>query len=230
MTAAPASAFLPAREVLDGALPVRVPMEPIVSGAPFAYEKVVYDGADGFFAVWACDAGVYPRVKDRRGSFMYILAGDATITDRDGGRHELTPGSVLVLPYGWAGRWDIRRTIRKVYLHTTPVPPFRPGVQPSAFLPSDQLLPDRVVFDGPDGRCAVWSGEPGGYPRVRAGSFCYVLSGEATVTDLAGTARRLTAGSALALPRGWRGTWEIRQPMRVLQVDSAPAGRVGDGV
>ena len=230
MTAAPASAFLPADEVLAGDLPVRVSMEPVVSGAPFAYEKVVHDGADGFFAVWACDAGVYPRVKDRRGSFMYIISGDATITDRDGGRHELTPGSVLVLPYGWAGRWDIRQTIRKVYLHTTPVPPFRPGAQLSAFLPSDQLLPDRVIFDGPDGRCAVWSCEPGEYPRVQAGSFSYVLSGEATVTDVAGTAHQLTTGSVLALPRGWRGTWEIRQTMRAVQVAGAPDGGAGDGV
>jgi uncharacterized cupin superfamily protein len=226
MTAAPASAFLPAHQVLNGDLPVRVPMEPIVSGAPFAYENVVHDGPDGFFAVWACDPGVYPRVKDRRGSFMYIISGDATITDRDGVRHELTPGSVLVLPYGWAGRWDIRQTIRKVYLHTTPVPPFRPGVQPSTFRPADQLLPDRVIFDGPDGRCAVFSCEPGDHPRVRAGSFSYVLSGEATVTDLAGTAHQLTAGSVLALPRGWRGTWETGQTMRVVEI----AGRAGDGV
>jgi uncharacterized cupin superfamily protein len=221
-----AAAFLPAHEVLNGDLPERVPMEPIVSGAPFAYEKVVHDGPDGFFAVWACDAGVYPRVKDRRGSFMYIISGDATITDRAGGRHELTPGSVLVLPYGWAGQWDIRQTVRKVYLHTTPVPPLRPGVQPSTFRPSDQLVPERVIFDGPDGRCAVWSGAPGDYPLVRAGSFSYVLAGEATVTDLVGTAHRLTAGSALALPGGWRGTWETTQTMRMIQI----AGRAGDGV
>jgi uncharacterized cupin superfamily protein len=163
---------------------------------------------------------------------MYILSGDATITDLDGVQHELTPGSVLVLPYGWAGEWDIRETIRKVYLHTTPAPPFRPGVQPSAFLPADQVLPERVVFDGPDGRCAVRSYEPGVYPRAqdRHGFFCYVVAGAATVTDADGTAHQLTAGSVLALPHDWRGTWAIQKTIRIVYVDSTPAGWAGDDV
>jgi uncharacterized cupin superfamily protein len=114
------SAFLDAHQVLAGPLPEEVSMEPVIEGVPFAYEKTVFDGADGFFAIWACDAGVFPRVKDRRGSFMYIISGEATITDRDGTSHELTAGSVIALPYGWVGTWDIRRTIRKLYVHSTP--------------------------------------------------------------------------------------------------------------
>jgi uncharacterized cupin superfamily protein len=117
---ATASVFLDAHQVLTGPLPEEVSMEPIIEGVQFAYEKTVFDGADGFFAIWACDAGVFPRVKDRRGSFMYIISGDATITDQDGTSHELTAGSVLVLPYGWAGTWHIRETIRKFYVHSTP--------------------------------------------------------------------------------------------------------------
>ena len=56
-------------------------MEPIVSGAESAFEDVLLDDANGFFAVWACDAGVYPRHKDRRGSFMYLLEGGGSIVD-----------------------------------------------------------------------------------------------------------------------------------------------------
>ncbi len=117
------AAFLDAAQVLRGPLPEVVSMEPILEGVPFAHEKTVFDGADGFFAIWACGAGVFPRVKDKRGSFMYILSGDATIVDEDGTSHELTADSVLVLPFGWVGTWHIRETIRKVYLHTTPAPP-----------------------------------------------------------------------------------------------------------
>ena len=112
------AAFLDAAQVLRGPLPEVVSMEPILEGVPFAHEKTVFDGADGFFAIWACGAGVFPRVKDKRGSFMYILSGDATIVDEDGTSHELTADSVLVLPFGWVGTWHIRETIRKVYLHT----------------------------------------------------------------------------------------------------------------
>ena len=136
------AAFLDAAQVRRGPLPEVVSMEPILEGVPFAHEKTVFDGADGFFAIWACGAGVFPRVKDKRGSFMYILSGDATIVDQDGTSHELTADSVLVLPFGWVGTWHIRETIRKVYLHTTPAPPLPTAVVPSAFLPADRVLAD----------------------------------------------------------------------------------------
>ncbi|MEU5722522.1 cupin domain-containing protein [Micromonospora sp. NPDC047738] len=237
------SVFLDATAVLDGPLPVEISMEPILQGAPFAYERVLYDAAGTFFAVWACDAGIYPRVKDKRGSFMYIISGEATITDEDGTSHELTAGSVIVLPYGWVGAWDIRETIRKVYLHTTPVPPYRAGVQPSAFLAAADVLErdlpvpvstggaawappvaETVVFDGADGRCAVQEHGPGVFRRAAAegASYLYVISGEATVTDADGTTHELTAGSAVALPDGWAGTWDIRTPIRTVHVDTAP--------
>jgi uncharacterized cupin superfamily protein len=99
------AAFLDAEQVRRGPLPEVVSMEPILEGVPFAHEKTVFDGADGFFAIWACGAGVFPRVKDKRGSFMYILSGDATIVDQDGTSHELTADSALVLPFGWVGTW-----------------------------------------------------------------------------------------------------------------------------
>jgi uncharacterized cupin superfamily protein len=243
MTETP-SVFLDAPQVLAGPLPEEVSMEPIIEGVPFAYEKTLFDGADGFFAVWACDAGVFPRVKDRRGSFMYIISGDATISDQDGTSHELTAGSVLVLPFGWVGSWHIRETIRKVYLHTSPTPPLPETVVPSAFMPAAQVfegaLPaevpmepvtrgartakEAVLFDGPDGLCAVWECEPGVYPRVkdRRGSFMYIISGDATITDQDGTSHELTAGSVLALPYGWVGTWDIRRTIRKVYVHSTP--------
>ncbi|HEY0700789.1 MAG TPA: cupin domain-containing protein, partial [Micromonospora sp.] len=102
-------------------LPDRVSNAPVTAGAAYATEAVVFDGPDGRCAVWECAPGVFPRVKDERASFMYVLSGEATVTDADGTAHELTAGSVLVLPYGWVGQWDIRTTIRKVYVHTTPI-------------------------------------------------------------------------------------------------------------
>ncbi|MBU2667216.1 DUF861 domain-containing protein [Actinoplanes bogorensis] len=218
---------LDGEHVRKGELPVEISMEPIISGVPFAYEVVVSDDADGFFAVWACDAGVYPRVKDRRGSFMYILEGDATITDQDGTEHVLTADSVIVLPYGWAGQWDIRRTIRKVYLHSTPVAPFRDGVQPSAFLSTEPTLSggNAVVFDGPDGHCQVHD-LPIGDQRVEADGqarFLFVMSGTGSVTGDDGTTRPLTDGDVIALPSGWSGTFTVTSPMRRFDVRTTPA-------
>lgn len=222
------AAFRDADSVLRGPLPVEISMEPIVSGAPTAREDVLLDAADGFFAVWACDAGVYPRVKDKRGSFMYLLEGAGTITDKDGTTHELTADSVLILPFGWSGHWNITETIRKVYVHTTPVPPFRAGIQPSTFVSAPELgVGDRVVFDGPDGRCAVRSMATGIHEQVNDGRarFTYVLAGEASVADANGLTKELTAGCAIGFPSGWSGTWQVRTPLRTFDVFSTPATR-----
>ena len=235
------AASLDAALVRRGPLPEVVSMEPILEGVPFAYEKTVFDGPDGFFAIWACGAGVFPRVKDKRGSFMYILAGDATIVDADGTAHELTADSVLVLPFGWVGTWHIRETIRKVYLHTTPAPPLPSTVVASAFLPADRVLADMlpgpaaapgspavtdtVIFDGPDGRCDIRSREPGQYPWApdRHGFFAFVLAGDGFLAGDDGTRRELTPGGVIALPSGWSGTWDIRSTFRAFCVrTSAP--------
>jgi uncharacterized cupin superfamily protein len=224
------SVHLDPHQVKGGPLPERISMEPVTAGAPYADELTLLDGPDGFFALWACDAGVYPRVKDRRGSFMYILSGDATITDADGTSHELTADSVLVLPYAWEGTWHIRETIRKVYLHTTPVPPLPGAPVPCAFAPAEQVrrpLPpggQEVLFDGPDGRCAVRAHEPGSIPPTEPGRavFLQVLDGEATLTDSDGTSHELTEGSAAALPCGWTGTWQVRRTLRTLTIHSTP--------
>jgi uncharacterized cupin superfamily protein len=235
------AAFLDAGQVRRGPLPEVVSMEPILEGVPFAYEKTVFNGADGFFAIWACGAGVFPRVKDKRGSFMYIISGDATIVDADGTSHELTADSVLVLPFGWVGTWHIRETIRKVYLHTTPVPPLPTAVVASAFLPSDRVLADTrpnataapgspadgdtVIFDGPDGRCDIRSREPGQYPWApdEHGFFAFVLAGDGSLVGDDGTRHELTPGGVIALPSGWSGSWDIRRPFRAFCVRSTPA-------
>jgi uncharacterized cupin superfamily protein len=232
---------LDAAQVRRGPLPEVVSMEPILEGVPFAYEKTVFNGADGFFAIWACDAGVFPRVKDKRGSFMYILAGDATIVDQDGTAHELTADSVLVLPFGWIGTWHIRETIRKVYLHTTPVPPLPTTVVGSAFQPVGPVpadLPpgaaaapgapadaDTVIFDGPDGRCDIRSRAPGQYPWApeEHGFFAHVLAGDGFLVDTEGSQREFGPGSVIALPSGWSGGWDIRRPFRAFCVRSTPA-------
>jgi uncharacterized cupin superfamily protein len=218
-----APAFRDADSVLRGPLLAEVSMAPVISGTPVAREDVIADTGQEFFAVWACDAGVFPRVKDKRGSFMYLLDGAGQIVDADGTSHELARHSILILPFGWSGHWNITRTVRKVYVHTTPVPPFRPGVQPSRFVSAAELSAgDQVVFDGPDGLCTVQTTAPGSHQEASAGRprFSYVIAGEASVTDASGVSRELTAGSAITLPLGWSGSWHVRTPLRTFDVFS----------
>jgi uncharacterized cupin superfamily protein len=217
------AAFRDADSVLRGRLPSEVSMAPVTSGTPVAHEDVIADTGREFFAVWACDAGVYPRVKDKRGSFMYLLDGAGQIVDADGTPHELAGNSILILPFGWSGHWDIRQTVRKVYVHTTPVRPFLPGVQPSRFVSAAELgAGDQVVFDGPDGLCTVQTTTPGVHREAGAGRprFSYVIAGEASVTDASGVSREVTAGSAITLPLGWSGSWHVRTALRTFDVFS----------
>lgn len=228
--------MLSATDVAHGSLPVEISMEPIIEGAPFAYERVLVDDDGAFFAVWECDAGVYPRVKDRRGSFMYILSGDADIVDDlDGTVHHLVADTIILLPFGWSGRWVIRETIRKVYLHTEPAAPFRPGLQPSAFFDVEQTLRsplteqsvlggpsghELLVFDGPDGHCAVADAEVGltTVAAAAVGRFVHVIAGTGAIIDKDGTERAFEAGGAFALPGGWSGSWRVDLAARFMYV------------
>ncbi|MGW2055665.1 cupin domain-containing protein [Streptomyces sp. NPDC001840] len=224
-TAPVAAPFRNADAVFCGPLPVEISMEPIVSGAEFAYEDVLLDDDNGFFAVWACDAGVYPRHKDRRGSFMYLLEGGGSIVDEDGTEYELTADSILILPFGWKGHWKITKTVRKVYVHTTPVPPYREGVQKCTFVPTDEVAQDGVVSDGPDGTALLRTTEVGEHTEAMRGRarFVYVLSGIAVLENTDGSQTELTSGATVGLPDGWSGTLRVTEPLRTFDVISTPA-------
>jgi uncharacterized protein len=87
-------------------------------GEPFESAREVSNDGRTAVGVWECTAGRFPVARDGTHSFMYILAGSATVRGSDGDTHELAPGAILVEPDGWTGEWDIRETIRKVYVMT----------------------------------------------------------------------------------------------------------------
>ncbi len=65
--------------------------------------------------VWECTSGGWP-VDRTDTEIATIVSGTGVITDADGTEHVLTPGSVVTLPKGWSGRWDLTETLRKVYV------------------------------------------------------------------------------------------------------------------
>ncbi len=66
--------------------------------------------------VWECTSGGWPIVDRSDTEVASIVSGRATVTDIDGSEHVLVPGSVITLPKGWSGRWDLSETLRKVYV------------------------------------------------------------------------------------------------------------------
>lgn len=45
------------------------------------------------------------------------------------------------------------------------------------------------------------------FDSYRVDEFCYIVSGEATLTSADGTVTKLKAGDAITIPKGWKGKW-----------------------
>ncbi|SEF51894.1 hypothetical protein SAMN04489712_101283 [Thermomonospora echinospora] len=72
-----------------------------------------------------------------------------------------------------------------------------------------------IWADGP-ASAGVWECGPGTFTAVRDGyhEVCQILSGSATLTGEDGARVELSPGSAVVLPDGWHGTWQVHETMR----------------
>jgi uncharacterized cupin superfamily protein len=84
-------------------------------GDPVEAALVLHDDGRVQVGIWECTPGTFPSARDGISEVMAFVAGDATITDADGTRHEVRPGVVMHVPDGWRGTWEIRTTVRKTY-------------------------------------------------------------------------------------------------------------------
>ena len=62
--------------------------------------------------------GGFPVTNRGNTETVYIISGKGTITDQDGTKTKLEPGTFHTLPTGWTGRWDIEEKLRKMYVIT----------------------------------------------------------------------------------------------------------------
>lgn len=66
--------------------------------------------------VWECRPGGWAMTNRPNTEICSIVSGKGVITDADGTKRPLEAGTILTLPKGWSGRWDILETLRKVYV------------------------------------------------------------------------------------------------------------------
>ena len=99
-----------------------VPLEPIgpkpgaTDGEPFESAVEIFDDGRTEVGVWECTPGSFPSQKEGISEIMYFIGGEGTITDADGTPHAIGPGVEMMFPDGWKGSWEIRETIRKIYV------------------------------------------------------------------------------------------------------------------
>ena len=85
-------------------------------GDPQVSAKEIFSDGSIQVGVWECTPGGWPIVGRGDTEVAQIVSGKGTVTDADGTEHLLVPGSVITLPKGWSGRWDLTETLRKVYV------------------------------------------------------------------------------------------------------------------
>lgn len=57
--------------------------------------------------------------------------------------------------------------------------------------------------------CGIWSSDSGKWNiSYTEDEFCYLIEGEAVITDADGHAETVRAGDAFCMPAGFEGTWE----------------------
>lgn len=76
---------------------------------------------------------------------------------------------------------------------------------------SDGKLTHAIMGSSKDGKYSAGIFEASGgateFESFPHDEFCYLLSGEAKLTNVDGTVLRVEAGEALFVPCGWKGRW-----------------------
>ncbi len=108
----------------EGELPP-MPIEPawILEGDPVAKGTVIVQSADKLVStgLWSCTPGKF-RWTFAGDEFVYLLAGEVTVTDSTGGKITLHPGDLAHFPRGAETVWHVTQEVRKVFTLRTPEP------------------------------------------------------------------------------------------------------------
>ena len=86
------------------------------TGDPQVSLHTIYKAGAVHVGVWECTPGGWAIANRPDTETASILSGRGVITDADGSTRVLVPGTVVTLPVGWSGRWDISETLRKIFV------------------------------------------------------------------------------------------------------------------
>jgi uncharacterized protein len=65
--------------------------------------------------VWECSPGIWRR-QVTKAEFCHFIAGRCSFTHEDGTKIEIAAGDSVFFPAESRGVWDVKETVRKVYL------------------------------------------------------------------------------------------------------------------
>lgn len=96
------------------------PALPVVDGslheAPANVAETIYDVGPTRVGFLTCTPGSFVVAARAKAEIFWIADGAAFLTNADGSAYRCTAGDTVVLPKGWAGRWDIVEPLQKVWV------------------------------------------------------------------------------------------------------------------
>eukprot|EP00588_Corethron_pennatum_P009009 CAMPEP_0194267468 /NCGR_PEP_ID=MMETSP0169-20130528/1950_1 /TAXON_ID=218684 /ORGANISM="Corethron pennatum, Strain L29A3" /LENGTH=578 /DNA_ID=CAMNT_0039008301 /DNA_START=125 /DNA_END=1861 /DNA_ORIENTATION=+ len=221
-------AHAPAAFFAVDALAAKGPRKGADVGAPHDAAAALGKAGRTSVGSWWCAAGGWPSPTPRATTeVFYVFSGHGCVTDADGTRSFMGPGDLVVLPKGWAGRWDVLEDLHKVW--ATADHPDVPGGSTGAVVgPYADFAPQHLTPHGDDGargpgasrtlvdnghvRVAVSVVPPGSFPASLPAATTeafHVLEGVFFLTNPDGSARRCVAGDTVLLPEGWTGHCDV---------------------
>lgn len=92
--------------------------EPL-AGASHSSGRLVHKGPGNRpeIGIWVCTPGRW-RLSIPRDEFCYFVTGRATYRSDKGEVIDISPGTAILFPAGWAGECEVHETIRNTYYLT----------------------------------------------------------------------------------------------------------------
>jgi uncharacterized cupin superfamily protein len=208
-----------------------------LAGASHSTGRLVHKGPGNRpeTGIWVCTPGRW-RLAIPRDEFCHFVAGRATYRSDTGEVIEVTPGTAVVFPAGWAGECEVHETMRNTY-HLTDLEPVTMTAPTSAPLMRKPLevtdvvdwgvIPTmiegashtsgRVIHKGPDGQseCGLWICTPGKWIcHVTRDEFCHFLEGRCTYVHESGEVIEIVPDTAAFFPQDWKGTCTVHETIK----------------
>jgi uncharacterized cupin superfamily protein len=183
--------------------------------------------------LWVCTPGSW-RLSLPGDEICYFLSGRATYTEHNGDTIEVGPETVVHFPSGWAGRCDVKETLRNSYMltltHATidreATPVMRKPLEIAklvdwgpvpTMIEGQSMTSGRLLHKGPGGRSetGIWICTPGYWNcHVTSDEYCHFIAGSCTYTHESGEVIEIAADTAAFFPKDWRGTCRVHETVR----------------
>ncbi len=108
----------------EGPLPdMPIDAELITAGNPVARGAILNQSADRTLSsgLWTCEPGEFDWAYTWD-EFVYIFAGEVTITEEGGKSYTVGPGDMAHFPLGLKAHWRVVKAVRKFFVLKTPEP------------------------------------------------------------------------------------------------------------